>query len=96
MASFDLSEVFAGILAWRASGGKRRIVGAMSAACESYIHRYEDNAHQRLTFGSRDFSSAGGVMGMSYGMFSIRHDLFMDLLSLPEEKSAFAGKARRM
>ena len=39
---------------------------------------------------------AGGFMGMTYGMFSVRQNFFLDMVSLPEDKSPFSANARIM
>lgn len=38
-------------------------------------------------------AASGAFMGMTYGMFSVREDFFLDMLSIPHDKSPFASTA---
>jgi hypothetical protein len=40
--------------------------------------------------------SGGALVGMTYGMFTVRQKLFLDLLSLPDDRSPFAREAHKM
>jgi hypothetical protein len=42
------------------------------------------------------FPTGGAIAGMAIGMFSVRQQTFLDLLSIPEDKSPFAYRAREM
>lgn len=42
------------------------------------------------------YFEGGGIAGMTYGMFAVRQKLFLDLLSIPDDRSPFAYQARRM
>lgn len=81
------------ILAHYAKLGRRR--AAMGAICGSSIMAglWKLSKNKKKVAGVFAMLS-GGLFGASYGIISIRRDLFTDLLMLPSDKSPFATRAR--
>ncbi|KAG6584705.1 uncharacterized protein IUM83_07961 [Phytophthora cinnamomi] len=83
------------ILAHYAATGKRR--AAMGAVFGSSVMAglWKISKNQKKVAGAFAMMS-GGLFGASYGIISIRRDLFSDLLMLPSDKSPFAARARNI
>ncbi|POM75107.1 Hypothetical protein PHPALM_7834 [Phytophthora palmivora] len=83
------------ILAHYATLGRRR--AAMGAIFGSSVMAglWKFSKNQKKVVGGFAMLS-GGLFGASYGIISIRRDLFSDLLLLPSDKSPFATRARTM
>ncbi|CAH0487430.1 unnamed protein product [Peronospora farinosa] len=81
------------VLAHYAEKGRRR--AAMGAIVGSSIMGglWKISKNQKKLAGAFAILS-GGLFGASYGIISIRRNLFSDLLMLPSEKSPFAARAR--
>ncbi|OWZ14803.1 hypothetical protein PHMEG_00011655 [Phytophthora megakarya] len=81
------------ILAHYADEGRRR--AGMGAVLGSSVMAglWKFSRNQKKVVGGFAMLS-GGLFGASYGIISIRRDLFSDLLLLPSEKSPFATRAR--
>ncbi|KAF4044752.1 hypothetical protein GN244_ATG02979 [Phytophthora infestans] len=81
------------ILAHYANMGRRR--AALGALLGSTVMAgfWKLSKNQKRVAGAFAMMS-GGLFGASYGIISIRRDLFSDLLMLPSDKSPFATRAR--
>ncbi|KAK1931296.1 hypothetical protein P3T76_013052 [Phytophthora citrophthora] len=81
------------ILAHYANMGRRR--AALGAIMGSSVMAglWKISKNQKRAAGAFAMMS-GGLFGASYGIISIRRDLFSDLLMLPSDKSPFATRAR--
>ncbi|ETO86189.1 hypothetical protein F444_00258 [Phytophthora nicotianae P1976] len=81
------------ILAHYANMGRRR--AALGAILGSTVMAgfWKLSRNQKRAAGAFAMMS-GGLFGASYGIISIRRDLFSDLLMLPSDKSPFATRAR--
>ncbi|KAG2780349.1 hypothetical protein JG687_00009318 [Phytophthora cactorum] len=81
------------ILAHYANMGRRR--AALGAVLGSSVMAglWKLSKNQKRVAGAFAMMS-GGLFGASYGIISIRRDLFSDLLMLPSDKSPFATRAR--
>ncbi|KAE9309242.1 hypothetical protein PF008_g20756 [Phytophthora fragariae] len=92
-SSIGKTEAEMEILAHYAAKGKRR--AAMGAIFGSTVMAglWKISKNQKKVAGAFAMMS-GGLFGASYGIISIRRDLFSDLLMLPSDKSPFAARAR--
>ncbi|KAG7384745.1 hypothetical protein PHYPSEUDO_002274 [Phytophthora pseudosyringae] len=94
-SSIGKTEAEMEILAHYAHKGRRR--AAVGAICGSSAMAglWKLSKNQRKLAGAFAMMS-GGLFGASYGIISIRRDLFSDLLMLPSDKSPFATRARNI
>lgn len=81
------------ILAHYANMGRRRAAFGAIMGSSVMAGLWKISKNQKRAAGAFAMMS-GGLFGASYGIISIRRDLFSDLLMLPSEKSPFATRAR--
>eukprot|EP00644_Phytophthora_capsici_P000475 jgi/Phyca11/525688/estExt2_fgenesh1_pm.C_PHYCAscaffold_40248 len=83
------------ILAHYANMGRRRAAFGAIMGSSVMAGLWKISRNQKRAAGAFAMMS-GGLFGASYGIISIRRDLFSDLLMLPSDKSPFATRARAM
>ncbi|KAL3662381.1 hypothetical protein V7S43_012708 [Phytophthora oleae] len=81
------------ILAHYANMGRRRAAVGAILGSSVMAGLWKISKNQKKAAGAFAMMS-GGLFGASYGIISIRRDLFSDLLMLPSDKSPFATRAR--
>ncbi|KAH7472260.1 uncharacterized protein KRP23_9255 [Phytophthora ramorum] len=94
-SSIGKTEAEMEILAHYASKGRSRALLGAVLGSSAMAGLWKLSKNQKKVAGAFAMMS-GGLFGASYGIISVRRDLFSDLLMLPADKSPFASRARNI